>query len=249
VLRVTDSTACVAAHRKWNLSPALAQPPTTLHGLTCHVRPGRSFQSSKEEYIELWCAVTSPESPPLESVYPEVDGFGVAPLAAAVTPDGFVVSVRVPPGLSPGRHDARVRIGDQGWSEPQTFYLDLPPLAGSLEITGVQDGVSWRPSEADWGSGGWVTIWVSGLSPEADRSNTIVEIAGVPHIPAAVLPKGGQVNVRLRPVVETGDHRAIVRHRGMSSAPATIRVAGEPPPVRGLESLERYRRHLIDRPP
>ncbi len=63
VLRVTDSTACVAAHRKWNLSPAAAQPPTTLHGLTCHVRPGRSFQSSKEEYIELWCAVTSPESP------------------------------------------------------------------------------------------------------------------------------------------------------------------------------------------
>ena len=191
----------------------------------------------EEEYIELWCAVTSPESPPLESVYPEVDGFGVAPLAAAVTPDGIVVSVRVPPGLSAGRHAARVRIGDQGWSEPQTFYLDLPPLASSLEITGVQDGVSWRQGEADWGSGGWVTIWVSGLSPEADRSNIVVAIAGVPHIPAAVFPEAGQVNVRMRSVVQAGDHSVVVRHRGVASAPARLQVLGDPPAVRGLESL------------
>ena len=236
VLRVTDASACVAAHRKWGALPPEEESPLEIAALTGHAHRGRSFLSNKEEYIVLWCWWPG-GIPALDTVFPEVDGFGIAPLTCARIAQGMVVTLRVPPGLRSGRHELRLKIGSSRWSKAQAFFVDLPPVSNAVELASVQDGITWTPGEVSWANGGWVTIWVDGLSPEADAANTMVEIAGVPHFPDAVDAPGGQVNVRLRPLLHAGDHTIVVVHRGARTPAKMVRVSGNPPAIRGLEHL------------
>jgi hypothetical protein len=148
----------------------------------------------------------------------------------------LLVQVRMPPGVLPGAHEIRLKIGTSGWSRPERFYVDLPPITGTLRVASVQDGVTWTASVVDWGKGGWLTIWVDGLSPEADCGNTKVFVAGVPHYPQAVVPTG-QVNVRLRPIVGSGAQELFLEHRGILSDAVSLEVIGSPPIISGLEKL------------
>ena len=236
VVRVSGGSAGIAARRRWTNLPLEEDAPVEILGLNCHLHRGRSFRSEKEEYIALWCSWTASAAPSLDMFFPEIDGFGVAPLAASLTPAGLLVSVRIPPGLSPGQHWARLKIGRSAWCAPLDFYMDLPPVATNLTISSVQDGVTLQYDQVDWKEGGWITIWVTGLSAEADAGNTIVELAGVPHLPETVDAVRGQINVRLRPLMRAGEVELIVLHRGSKSLARTLRVRGDAPPIRGLES-------------
>ena len=40
----------------------------------------------------------------------------------------------------------------------------------------LQDGATWTKGTVDWSHGGWLTVWVEGLSAEANPGNTIVEV-------------------------------------------------------------------------
>jgi tRNA (mo5U34)-methyltransferase len=233
LLDVAGSTARYACRRKWLTDGgADAFPPLGLNGLHHHLNKGRSFRTCKEEYVEVWCAwPAGAPAPGVDQVYPEIDGFGGPPLAASVHEGQLHVSFRVPPGLRPGRHDCRIRTQFTNWSEHAALYVDLPPIATAIAIIAVQDGCSWTPGKVSWSSGGWATVWVSGLSAEADPGNTTVEISGVPHFPDTVDPVTGQVNVRLRPVIDAGEHTVVAVHRGSRSEPLTIAVTGDPPPV------------------
>lgn len=238
VSRVTAATACVLAHRKWRGLPPAEGTPVEILGLNSHLNTGRSFQSHKEEYIELWCAWTEEMTPPLDSIFPEVDDFGVAPLASALTCHGLLVSLRLPPGLRPGRHEARLRIGSSGWSASVEFYVDLPQSEVRPVITAIQDGITWMSGEVDWRNGGWMTVWVDGLTAEADAGNTVVFVADIPHAPEAVHVSTGQVNVKLRALSNPGLHDVAIVHRGARSEVVHVRIVGNPPAIRGLEGLE-----------
>ncbi len=235
IMHVEDASAGIAARRRWTNLPQADRPPIEIFGLSCHLHRGRSFRSEKEEYIALWCIWPAPGAPLLDVVFPEIDGFGIAPLAASLTANGLLVSVRVPPGLTPGQHWVRLKIGRSGWSEPLKFYVDLAPIATDLTISSIHDGVTLLHGQVDWKEGGWITIWVAGLSVEADAGNTIVELAGVPHLPDMVDPVRGQINVRLRPVIRAGEVELIVLHRGSKSNASMLTVTGVAPPIRGLE--------------
>jgi hypothetical protein len=236
VRKVIPGNACLAAHRRWRDVPREDKPAPTALGLNLHESRGRSFCSAREQYIVFWCAWDSGEgAPPLESVFPEVDGFGVAPLACTLSEGALVVSFRLPPGLAAGAHSARLKAGDRGWTEACLFYVDLPDIAGPVIVETVQDGVTWQAGAVDWNSGGWMTLWVRGLSEEADPGNTSVIIDGIPHEPSLVAPVIGQVNVKLRPVAGAGARQVWVKHRGVSSAAVTVRIAGEPPAIGGLK--------------
>lgn len=237
VSRVTETSACILAHRKWNNLPPDDGPSVELLGLTNNLNRGRSFTSGREEYIVLWCNWRSDVAPSLASVFPQVDDFGVAPFDCPPNANGLHVSFRLPPGLGPGRHAARLKIGNSAWSNWEPFHLDLPDSDLLPTITAIQDGVSWVSGEVNWGNGGWMTIWADGLAPTSDAGNTVVQVSGIPHYPNDVFAAEGQINVRLRLVVEAGLHDVVVVHCGARSKAHKIRVLGNPPPVRGLESL------------
>jgi hypothetical protein len=128
-----------------------------------------------------------------------------------------------------------LKIGNSRWSAPCDFYVDLPPGASEIRVRALQDGVSWREAQIDWNNGGWITLWVTGLTAEADAGNVVVEIGGVPHLPVAVTDV--QINVQLRPLIGPGEHRLRILHRGSESQPVSLVVTGSPPPIRGLERL------------
>ena len=235
ILKVTDTTARFAARRRWTDLPPDAGPPAVLKGLTHHLNRGRSFRSEKEEYILLW--VETAEAPPERDVFVEVDRLAVPLLYLKLTAHGLEVAVRVPPGLLPGPHQARLKIGASGWSKPEPFFVDLDPAAAAVTIAGIQDGATWAGGVVDWAGGGWMTVWVRGLSAEADPGNTTVDVSGIPHTPEAVHPESGQVNVRLRPMIGAGPHQVRVRHRGIASVTGTVTVIGDRPPIKGLDAL------------
>lgn len=237
LLGVSNQAGRVAAHRRWRNLPPEEDRVVELCAVSSHQNRGRSFQSSKEEYLVLWCGYDSPKAPAIEDVFPEVDGYGVAPLSRALVGDrGLQVYARVPPGLAPGRHSVRVKVGRSAWTEAREFFVDLPEAAG-LKLLGLQDGVTWTVDQVDWTNGGWLTVWAEGLTEEADMGNTTVEIGGVPHFPEAVHLDKGQINVRLRPGVIAGSSDVVVVHRGARSDTRVVRVLGKPTAIRGLEPL------------
>lgn len=239
VLRVSDSYASIAAHRRWSgLPPEVFAAPEIL-GLTSHVHRGRAFQTHKEEYINLWCAWRDEKAPPLDQVFPEIDGYGIPPLSCSATDGCLLVNTRLPPGLAPGQHHARLKIERSSWTDAVHFYVDLPdlPPEHSIELRSVQDGVSWQTGEVNWKHDGWAALWVSGLSKEADAGNTQIYVSGIPHWPEAIDVSRGQVNVKLRALIGHGEHEFRVLHRGVMSQPLRVSVKGSPPPIHGLERL------------
>lgn len=235
ILKVTDTTARFAARRRWAHLPPDAEPPVVLKGLTHHLNRGRSFRSEKEEYLLLW--VDTAEAPDESAVFVEVDGLATPLLYRKLTAHGLEVATRVPPGLLRGRHEARLKIGASQWSAPEAFFVDLDAATAPVAIAAIQDGATWTSGVVDWAGGGWMTLWVKGLTAEADSGNTTVDVGGVPHSPEAVHPESGQVNVRLRPAIGAGVHGVRVRHRGIVSASAAVTVNGERPSLKGLDAL------------
>jgi hypothetical protein len=117
------------------------------------------------------------------------------------------------------------------------FYVDLPAIENAIRVRSVQDGVSWSTGEVHWNGGGWVTVWVEGLSEEADPGNTTVYVSGVPHKPELVDSERAQINFRLRPLFHSGKHELRIVHRGAESHELTLVIIGDPPVIRGLEQL------------
>ena len=106
-----------------------------------------------------------------------------------------------------------------------------------LAIGAVLDAISLTADEVDWDHGGWMTLWVDGLSELADVGNVSIEVDGVPHRPQAIAA-GGQINVQLRPLFDdVSGHHVVVEHRGLRSAPRNFVLKGIAPAIRGFESL------------
>ena len=231
ILKVTSTTVCVRADRRWRDLPPISEPPLLLHGINSTAHGGRCFRSHAEEYLVFWCQWPLETPPDLDTVFPEVDGYGVAPMFTKVSESGLMVTTRLPPGLSPGRHQTRLRIGAGGWSNLQPIYVDLEPLTGHLTLDGLQDAITFD-SAVDWTHGGWLTLWVTGLSDLADVGNVTVEIDGIPHVPQAVTHD--QINLQLRPLFHSGPHSVLVEHRGLRSATREFVLQGSCPVIQGL---------------
>lgn len=237
ILKVTSTTVCIRADRRWRDLPPITEPPLLLHGINSTAHGGRCFRSDAEEYLVFWCEWPLETPPALDTVFPEVDGYGVAPMFTKVTESGLMVTTRLHPSPQRGRHEARIRIGGSGWSNTEAFHVDIEPLTGVLAIAAVLDAISLTAGEVDWANGGWMTLWVDRLSELADVGNVTIEVDGVPHRPHAITADG-QINVQLRPLFDdVSGHQVVVEHRGLRSAPRNFVLKGIAPAIRGFESL------------
>lgn len=234
LLAPRGQTACFAARRVWTKLAAPSAPPLQIVAIHHHQNRGRTFQTSKEEYILLWI---EGEDFAVDDVFPEVDGYAVPPISTTTYQGNTQISIRRPYGLAPGRHEVRVRSREADWSSPQHFWLDLPQAGQPPVILSIQDGTNWQAGQVTWQNEAWITIWTQGLSPEADCANTTIHIDGILHVPFYLNVENGQINLQLRPLIAAGHSTVHVEHRGQLSAPAQLNVVGDPPPIRGLESL------------
>jgi hypothetical protein len=187
--------------------------------------------------VSVWCYWDG-DRPGLGKIYPEVDGAGVAPLNCHAEGQALSVSFPLPPGLAPGRHEVRLRIGPHGWSAPREIFVDIPPWTAPVELVSAQDGQTYEPNSV---SSRWLTIWVHGLSQEAGEGNTLVHVGDVPHDPDVVLwrpaEQAWQINVRLRACVPSGEHEVLVAHRGARSNVLRVTVTTDGERPKGLEAL------------
>jgi hypothetical protein len=142
--------------------------------------------------------------------------------------EAFVANVRIPPGLSPGPHPVRLRLHDSAFSNERTIFLDTPLLARQLEIVSLLDGVSWSENRVSLSTGGFISLWVTGLPADADFISTEL-YAGIQRIPLTYLGEelaneARQINAQLDPVFQPGRLNIQLRHLTRVSNTVQIEV-------------------------
>ena len=170
-LHVTGMHAGVACFRKWEPVPSGALRPapeviTVANSRTFSI----NFNTRKEEYVTCW--FRAPETRKREELRLEVGPFGVP--ALYVRPDGdgaWLANFRLPPGLTSGWHDVRLRFADSDWAASTVrIAVDMPLRVEALVLKGVCDGATWNETEVHE----YLSAWVVGLPENCDRSNVSV---------------------------------------------------------------------------
>jgi tRNA (mo5U34)-methyltransferase len=121
---ITSQRASVVCHRRWPepSADAVTEAPhlTSAANNRTYVA---FFHPDKEEYICCYFKYSG-QAPTADSVFIEVDGYGVPSLAVSPNgPDAWQVSCLRPPGLDSGRHEVRIRIGNGARSNPVEFFM------------------------------------------------------------------------------------------------------------------------------
>ena len=115
----------------------------------------------------------------LDDVRPEVGGYGVRPIHVAQLGDGeWHSNFKLPPGLQPGWHEVRIRVGGSRPGSAQRIAVDIPLVVDEIEIQGVKDGTTWVNNQFDVSRGDVLSVWVSGLPDNVDVNNLFVSLNG-----------------------------------------------------------------------
>ncbi|MGP0072893.1 MAG: DUF1698 domain-containing protein [Bryobacteraceae bacterium] len=216
---VLEHGACVACYRHWKRPEVDAPEGPELLAAEHNQNAGINFDSSRDEMVSAWFRWPAPNVA-LDDVRPEVGGYGVRPLQIAhLREDVWQTNFKLPPGLTAGWHEVRMRIGESSAGSPQRIAVDVPLVAGEIQIHGVSDGTTWQPDQLDLSRGEMLSFWASGLPENVDCSNLCVLLDGrrltVTYVQAAEGAR--QVNVKVP--------------RESPVGPAAISVSVGPSPV------------------
>ncbi len=222
---VQEYGAAVTCYRQWN---AAGRAKTALELLAVFHAGDRgiNFQaSSSDEYVICRVAEGAIELT-RETVQPEIAGFGAQPVFVNMVEGCWQVGFKLPPGLSPGSHQVRLRTLD-GESNAIAIAVDVPLSAEALSIASVADGVSWEPGRVSK-KNGFLSIWVRGLPGNADLNNVRVyvgqkrlfaDFVGMPTEEGV-----SQINAILGGGVPLGIHRLSVRFGECESAAVDLEI-------------------------
>ena len=202
----TGERAAFACYRKWEIASGPFYEPAPVLSTAMHYRDyGINFKTTRDDYISYWFS-TPAQNLTIDSVFPEAGDFAVKPLQVRHLKDSlWAAAVKLPPGLSPGWHEVRLRTEGSPFSNAQRIAVDIPLTCEALEITGATDGRTWSRSEV---TSGFLSFWIRGLPETADRANVRVMIDGrsQPVIFVSETDEDGvrQVNSHLRPTAPSG---------------------------------------------
>ncbi|MDQ1473481.1 MAG: hypothetical protein QOJ99_4961, partial [Bryobacterales bacterium] len=121
---ITNRRASVVCARHWpDPWNDFAPPPAHLNSAANNRTYVAFFHPDKEEYICCYFKSAEPNLT-VDSVFVEVDGFGISSLAVSQNgPDAWQVNCLRPPGLDPGRHEVRIRVGGGQRSNPVEIVM------------------------------------------------------------------------------------------------------------------------------
>ena len=226
---VIEHGACIACYRAWQQPAANAPEGPVLADVFHNNNGGINFESDRDTYLSAFFD-SSDGTLTRDDVQPEAGGFGLRPLDVWKFGEGrWQVDFKLPPGLTSGWHDVRVRIRDSRPSNALRIAVDLDLACGPIRIAGVRDGVTWESSRI--GRSGSVSIWIAGLPDNADRNNVCVllgdERIEVLYLAAAESGEPRQLNARLSEETPQGAAQLRVKVGSETSAPAEIQVTNE----------------------
>ena len=123
ILEIASQRASAICRRHWPAPAAPTAAAPHLNSVANNRTHVAMFHPDKEEY--LCCYFKSAEfGLAVDSVFVEVDGFGVPALVVAATEgNGYQVNCLRPPGLAPGRHVVRVRTANSANSNAVEFEM------------------------------------------------------------------------------------------------------------------------------
>lgn len=227
---VADRRAGVVCRRKWEDPPSDAGESPWLNAAINNRTGDLQFHPDKDEYICLY--FNSPE-PDLKrgDVLVEIDDSAAAPLIlVALGRRGWQANLRVPPGLTPGRHTVRVRTRRSTWSNsvgvvmreaaidsehpPQAPQFGPPETTAAPVLQEVENGTS---ETIDFQGHRNETLCCRFLWTESRlrRDEVVVDVSGR-LLPALFLTdrnRDWQTNSKLPPDLPPGIHLVRVRTR------------------------------------
>ena len=225
---VHEYGAAVSCYRTWNppFASTPLDPKLKLMGAFHTDNGGLNFRANaSDDYVGCSVAVEGADLT-LSSVRPEVGGYGAQPAFVGLVEGYWQVNFKLPPGLSSGWHQVRVRTPDAE-SNPVDIAVDVPLVAESLHIRSVCDGVSWQQSQVSL-KNGFASIWVGGLPKNADLNNVRVGIAGRRQFTTFVSSPGPdgvtQVNVRVAASTPPGKQLLDLRFGAIDASPVTVEI-------------------------
>ena len=213
---VIANRAHVACYRKWPAGEGSGPAPAVLC-VENSVSRDHEFSAATDDYVSFWVR-SGERGLNAGNVFPEIGGYGVRPSEVHPSSDeGWLVNCKLPPGLDPGWHRARLRVRDSAFSNSVRLAVDLPveerrlascPRAEGLRIHSVTDGRTWQVGRVHSGDDACMSMWAAGLPESVTAARVALRLDGT-DLPATwVSPSDAaglrQINALLPPGIAPG---------------------------------------------
>ncbi len=233
---VISRRAHASCFRKWSDAPGSAEAPYVTCVENC-VSRDHMFSAAADDYLSFWIE-TSQEGLTADNVFPQIGAYGSRPVEVHTAGGtGWLVNCKLPPGLDPGWHEARIRVRDSAFSAPIRLAVDLseeerrspgPRQAPQFRLHSVTDGRTWEKSRVHVGDDTCISLWAAGLPGGCDRRALTIRLNGS-DLPAVWVsnPDGDglrQVNALLPVGLQPGRARVSVVCDGAESEAAEVEL-------------------------
>ena len=224
--------AHVTAYRRWP-EPTGGDPAPEVLCIANSARQDHTFAESGDDYVTFYFA--SPlDGLTCDNVFPQIGPYGSRPIDVARCGSGWQAACKLPPGLAPGPHEAKIRTADSPYSVPVRMIVgSVRPVretaaSSALHLTRVADGATLEPNRVRVGQNSGMTAWATGLPADASRTCIRLRLNGT-DLPANWLapPDEGeprQINAALPSGLEPGPATVTLVFNGEESAPATVEL-------------------------
>ena len=224
--------AHVTGYRRW-LEHAGTGPAPGVLCVANSARQDHTFAESADDYLTFY--FTSPlRDLNCDSVQPQIGPYGSRPIEVARCGGGWQAACKVPPGLTPGPHDAKIRTANSPYSVPVRILLGPAPSAidtrasAVLQLIRVADGATLETGRVRVGENSGLSAWTLGLPSDARPTDIRLRLNGT-DLPANWLSppnreEARQVNAALPSGLEPGIATVALVFDGEQSAPLTIEL-------------------------
>jgi len=147
---------------------------------------------------------------------------------------GWQAACKLPPGLAPGPHDAKIRTANSPYSVPVRIVIGSvravrdTAASSALRLIRIADGATLEAGRVRVGENSGMSAWATGLPADAGRTGIQLRLNGT-DLPANWLapPIGEeprQINAALPSGLEPGTSTVTLVFNGEESAHVTIEL-------------------------
>ncbi len=202
---VIHNRAHVTCCRKWDRQAGLEQPPHIV-GVENSASHDQTFAANRDEYVSIWFKSSHRKLGDAD-VFPEIGEYGARPaLVLSTGRDGWHAVVKLPPGLSPGWHELKIRVRDSAYSNvvrlgvgvraPERRQRGVATTEESaLKIESLGDGKTWERNQVRMRPDACLSLWVRGLPPACEAADVIVRLSGN-DLPSSFVSEADSTGVR-----------------------------------------------------